>query len=66
MDFDTENKEGDEVFKDNGLKVVTDAKSVLYLFGTMLDFSDGLNGKGFFFNNPNASRTCSCGESFSV
>lgn len=66
MDFDTEEKASDEIFEDNGLKVVTDARSVLYLFGTELDFSDGLNGKGFFFKNPNASRTCSCGESFAV
>ncbi len=66
MDFDTEQKDSDEIFEDNGLKVVTDARSVLYLFGTTLEFSDGLNGKGFYFNNPNASRTCSCGESFAV
>ena len=66
MDFDTILGENDEVFEDKGMKIVTDRKSVLYLFGTTLDFSEGLNGKGFFFNNPNASRTCSCGESFSV
>jgi Uncharacterized conserved protein len=51
---------------DNGVKVVTDLKSFLYLVNTTLEFSDGLNGKGFFFNNPNASRTCACGESFAV
>lgn len=66
LDFDNEAKAGDEIFIDNDVKVVTDKRSVLYLFGTQLDFSDGLNGKGFAFNNPNASRTCSCGESFSV
>lgn len=56
----------DDVFEDNGMKLVADKRSVLYLFGTMLDFSGGLNGKGFEFKNPNASRTCSCGESFSI
>jgi iron-sulfur cluster assembly protein len=66
LDFDNQDKPGDEVFGDGGVKVVTDKRSVLYLFGTELDFSDGLNGKGFTFNNPNASRTCSCGESFAV
>jgi iron-sulfur cluster assembly protein len=66
MDFDNQSKSGDQVFEDNGVKVVTDLKSFLYLVNTTLEFSDGLNGKGFFFNNPNASRTCACGESFSV
>src|SRR5215467_15975832 len=66
LDFDNESKPMDQVFEDNGLKVVTDLKSFLYLVNTTLDFSDGLNGKGFYFNNPNASRTCGCGESFSV
>jgi iron-sulfur cluster assembly protein len=66
MDFDKELKPADQVFEDNGVKVVTDLKSFLYLVNTTLDFSDGLNGKGFYFNNPNASRTCSCGESFAV
>lgn len=66
LDFDNTIKEGDEIIDQNGVKVVTDKRSVLYLFGTELDFSDGLNGKGFTFNNPNASRTCSCGESFAV
>ncbi len=66
MSFDDEIKAGDEVFEDKGMKLVTDAKSMLYLIGTTLDFSDGLDGKGFFFNNPNANRTCSCGESFSL
>jgi iron-sulfur cluster assembly protein len=66
MDFDNEQKPMDQVFEDNGLKVVTDLKSFLYLVNTTLDFSDGLNGKGFYFSNPNASRTCGCGESFAV
>ena len=52
--------------EDNGEKLVLDMKSFLYLTGTELDFSDGLNGKGFQFNNPNATRTCGCGESFAV
>ena len=66
MDFDNESQSNDQVFEDNGVKVVTDLKSFLYLFGTMLDFSRGLDGKGFYFSNPNATRTCGCGESFSV
>lgn len=66
MNFDDQLKPGDEVFEDKGIKLVVDAKSLLYLLGTTLDFSEGLNGKGFYFNNPNASRTCSCGESFSL
>ena len=66
LDFDNEQKAMDQVFEDNGIKVVTDLKSFLYLVNTTLDFSDGLNGKGFFFSNPNASRTCGCGESFAV
>ena len=66
LDFDNEVKPMDQVFEDNGVKVVTDLKSFLYLVNTELDFSDGLNGKGFYFNNPNASRSCGCGESFSV
>jgi iron-sulfur cluster assembly protein len=64
--FDSSPKEGDQVFEDKGVKVVVDLKSLLYLYGTELDYSGGLNGKGLTFNNPNASRTCSCGESFSV
>ena len=66
LDFDNEAKPMDQVFEDNGVKVVTDLKSFLYLVNTTLDFSDGLNGKGFYFSNPNASRTCGCGESFAV
>ena len=66
MDFDNTQKASDQVFEDNGIKVVTDLKSFLYLVNTTLDFSDGLNGKGFYFSNPNASRSCACGESFAV
>jgi len=66
LDFDNEQQPGDQVFEDRGVKVVTDLKSFLYLCDTTLDFSDGLNGKGFHFINPNASRTCACGESFAV
>ena len=66
MDFDNESKPNDQVFDDNGVRVVTDLKSFLYLCNTTLEFSGGLNGKGFYFNNPNASRTCGCGESFAV
>ncbi len=66
LDFDAEQKPDDETYEDKGIKVVVDRKSLLYLFGTELDYTGGLNGKGLFFNNPNASRTCSCGESFAV
>lgn len=66
MDFENELKPKDQEFEDKGIKLVTDLKSFLYLVNTTLDFSDGLNGKGFYFNNPNASRSCACGESFSV
>ena len=66
LDFDNETKPMDQVFEDNGVKVVTDLKSFLYLVNTELDFSDGLNGKGFHFINPNASRSCGCGDSFAV
>src|SRR5215203_5668402 len=66
IDFDNEQKPTDQVFEDNGIKVVTDLKSFLYLVNTTLEYSEGLNGKGFYFNNPNASRTCGCGESFAV
>lgn len=66
MDFDNTIQPTDQVFEDKGMKIVTDMKSVLYLFNTTLEYSDGLEGKGFHFANPNASRTCACGESFSV
>lgn len=66
MDFDNESQPNDQIFEDKGVKVVTDLKSFLYLFDTTLEFSGGLTGKGFYFENPNASRTCGCGESFAV
>lgn len=66
LSFDDEDKEGDQVFEDNGMKIVTDLRSILYLFNTTLEFSGGLDGKGFYFNNPNAARSCACGESFAV
>lgn len=66
MDFDNEIREHDQIFEDNGIKVVTDLKSFLYLCNTTLEFSGGLNGRGFVFNNPNAQRTCGCGESFAI
>jgi iron-sulfur cluster assembly protein len=66
LEFDHVMREGDQVFEDKGIKIVVDRKSFLYLVGTELQYTGGLNGKGFVFNNPNASRTCGCGESFSV
>jgi len=66
MDFDNESRPQDQEFEDKGMKLVTDLRSFLYLVDTTLEFSEGLNGKGFYFNNPNASRTCGCGESFGV
>ena len=66
LEFDNLFKEGDQVFEDKGIKIAVDKKSFLYLIGTELDYVGGLNGKGFVFNNPNASRTCGCGESFGV
>ena len=66
LGFDAQVVDTDHVFEDKGVKILVDRKSLLYLAGTTLEFSDGLNGKGFQFFNPNASRTCGCGESFSV
>ena len=66
LKFDKELGENDKVFEDNNVKIAVEKKSFLYLAGTILEFSGGLNGKGFVFNNPNASRTCGCGESFSL
>lgn len=66
LEFDNQMKDGDQTFEDKGIKIVVDRKSFLYLVGTELEYTGGLNGKGFVFNNPNASRTCGCGESFSV
>ncbi len=66
MDFDNELAPMDQEFEDKGIKLVTDLKSFLYLANTTLEFSDGLDGKGFVFSNPNAARECSCGESFAL
>ena len=66
LDFDNTTNEDDELIDNNGIKLLVNKNSFLYLVGTTLEFSDGLNGKGFVFNNPNASRTCGCGESFSL
>ena len=66
LKFDKELHENDKLFEDNQVKIAVEKKSFLYLAGTILEFSGGLNGKGFVFNNPNASRTCGCGESFSL
>ena len=66
LKFDSEIKKEDKIYEDNQVKIIVDKKSLFYILGTELDFSDGLNGKGFQFKNPNATRTCGCGESFSV
>jgi iron-sulfur cluster assembly protein len=66
LKFDTDLREDDKLFEDQGVKIVVDKKSFLYLIGTELHYNGGLNGKGFIFQNPNASRTCGCGESFSI
>jgi iron-sulfur cluster assembly protein len=66
LSFDEKTEPADQIFEDKGVKILVDKKSLLYLLGTTLDFSDGLNGKGFQFINPNATRTCGCGESFAV
>ena len=66
LNFDNQASETDKIFEDNSVRIVVDKKSFLYLVGTTLEYSGGLNGKGFVFNNPNAQRTCGCGESFSL
>ncbi len=66
LNFDKKKEETDKVFEDNDVRIIVDKKSFLYLVGTVLEYSGGLNGKGFVFNNPNAQRTCGCGESFSM
>lgn len=66
LKFEMEQLEGDKIFEDNGVKIIVDKKSFLYLIGTTLEYSGGLNGSGFVFHNPNANRTCGCGESFSL
>lgn len=66
LGFDKNSNEGDTIIDFDGIKLFVDGKSLFYLAGTVLDFTDGLNGKGFVFNNPNAVKTCGCGESFGV
>ncbi|MBD3863325.1 MAG: iron-sulfur cluster assembly protein [Olleya marilimosa] len=66
LKFDKAKEDEDKVFEDNDVKIIVDKKSFLYLIGTTLEYSGGLNGTGFVFNNPNANRTCGCGESFSL
>lgn len=66
LTFDKNMEDSDRLFEDLGVRIVVDKKSFLYLVGTTLEYSGGLNGKGFVFNNPNAGRTCGCGESFSL
>jgi len=66
LTFDNKKEENDKVFEENNVRIIVDKKSFLYLVGTTLEYSGGLNGKGFVFNNPNANRTCGCGESFSL
>ncbi|GLB53922.1 iron-sulfur-binding protein [Neptunitalea chrysea] len=66
LKFDHSVNDTDKIFEDNNIKIAVDKKSFLYLIGTTLEYSGGLNGKGFIFNNPNAQRTCGCGESFSL
>ena len=66
LKFDKSASEDDKVFEDNDIRLIVDKRSFLYLIGTTLEYSGGLNGKGFVFNNPNAQRTCGCGESFSL
>lgn len=66
LTFDNKKNEEDKIFEENNVRLIVDKKSFLYLVGTTLEYSGGLNGKGFVFNNPNANRTCGCGESFSL
>ncbi|NND16344.1 MAG: iron-sulfur cluster assembly accessory protein [Eudoraea sp.] len=66
LHFDNDANDADKIFEDNAIRIIVDKKSFLYLVGTTLEYSGGLNGKGFVFNNPNAQRTCGCGESFSL
>lgn len=66
MNFENELRDGDQSFESNGEKIVVDGQSLLYLLGMTLEYSGGLNGKGFVFNNPNAAKNCGCGSSFNV
>jgi iron-sulfur cluster assembly protein len=66
LGFDADKREGDKVLEQDGVRMFIDSKSLFYLMGTQLDFTDGLNGRGFVFNNPQAAKTCGCGSSFGV
>lgn len=66
MNFETEMRDGDKMFEAHGQKIAVDPQSLLYILGLTLEYSGGLNGKGFVFNNPNASKNCGCGSSFNV
>ena len=66
LKFDSKIKKEDKIYEDNQVKIIVDKKSILYMVGPILEYSGRLNGKGFVFNNPNAQRTCGCGESFSL
>jgi len=66
LNFVENKKDEDTIIESENVKLFIDGKSLFYIMGTQLDFSDGLNGKGFLFNNPNAAKTCGCGESFGV
>jgi iron-sulfur cluster assembly protein len=66
LGFDAEKREGDKVIEYEGIRMFIDSKSLFYLMGCEIDFTDGLNGRGFVFNNPNAQKTCGCGSSFGV
>jgi len=66
LKFDKTQNKDDKLFENNDIRIIVEKKSFLYLAGTILEYSGGLNGKGFVFNNPNANRTCGCGESFSL
>jgi iron-sulfur cluster assembly protein len=66
LGFDADQREGDKVLEHQGIRMFVDPKSLFYLMGCEIDFTDGLNGRGFVFNNPNAQKTCGCGSSFGV
>lgn len=66
LGFDAEQREGDKVIEQDGIRLFIDGKSLFYLMGTQLDYTDGLTGRGFVFNNPQAAKTCGCGSSFGV
>ena len=66
LDLVNDPREDDKIIEDHGMELYVDRKSYIFLAGTTLEYSGGLNGKGFVFNNPNAKTTCGCGTSFSV